>query len=151
MGWPHLIQARPFSCQPQVGKLNAIPKDMCVFPSLGELDSEAAFGLGCWHLKLTWHSKGKQGGPLQDRAAEASGLPQPLRKQTPDSSVLNLPCRNYAEDSVEEESDAGEEETDEEDDDEGEEEEEEDYEVAGLKRTYFFSPPQVGKPSAGGE
>lgn len=41
--------------------------------------------------------------------------------------------RNYAEDSVEEESEAGEEETEEEDDDEGEEEEEEDYEVAGPK------------------
>ncbi|XP_028564740.2 tyrosine-protein kinase BAZ1B [Podarcis muralis] len=54
--------------------------------------------------------------------------------------------RNYAEDSVEEESDAGEEETDEEDDDEGEEEEEEDYEVAGLK----LRPRKAAKGKQGG-
>lgn len=45
-----------------------------------------------------------------------------------------LSSRNYAEDSVEEESEAGQEESEEEDD---EEEEEEDYEVAGLKCMSF--------------
>lgn len=59
--------------------------------------------------------------------------------------LSNLSSRNYAEDSVEEESETNEDES-EEDDDDGEEEEEEGYEVAGLKCTLYWNERARGLP-----